>query len=357
MTNEQWSTMNEYRFGFNGMEKDDEAKGAGNSYDFGARIYDSRLGRFYSLDPLMNMQPFISPYSFAWNQPIWAIDANGELRIILTIVYTNSDGTQSTSTSVIYDKNVLEEENGQVYSTVHLRINKQIIMVSPNESASYAHARDILVSSSYIGGLDRRGQAYEANLIAGAAWDFVMSRPFAKLMEASVGENFNSGADINGFERASKVFGAALDVVAWGKGQTIEQFFGVETTISLAEKFGQKEVDKFLSVSGLNKNEWVALGWGLAKLFLKKELDPKDEQYVTKLLSEVLTGAKTLTDFYGTIYDKYKIKISDIEHGTKDEAIDAMIQKYGGKETIDDFSIIDSVNKWYLKKESNVQSK
>lgn len=32
-----------YRYGFNGMEKDDEVKGSGNSYDFGARIYDRVL--------------------------------------------------------------------------------------------------------------------------------------------------------------------------------------------------------------------------------------------------------------------------------------------------------------------------
>jgi RHS repeat-associated protein len=43
---------NGYRFTFNGMEKDDEVKGVGNSLDFGARIYDSRLGRWLSVDPL-----------------------------------------------------------------------------------------------------------------------------------------------------------------------------------------------------------------------------------------------------------------------------------------------------------------
>jgi hypothetical protein len=35
----------EYCFGFNGMEQDNEVQGQGNAYDFGARIYDSRLGR------------------------------------------------------------------------------------------------------------------------------------------------------------------------------------------------------------------------------------------------------------------------------------------------------------------------
>jgi hypothetical protein len=32
------ATGSGYRFGFNNMEKDDELKGPGNSYDFGARI-------------------------------------------------------------------------------------------------------------------------------------------------------------------------------------------------------------------------------------------------------------------------------------------------------------------------------
>ena len=39
-----------YRFGFNGMENDHEMKGTGNSLDFGARIYDPRIGKFLSID-------------------------------------------------------------------------------------------------------------------------------------------------------------------------------------------------------------------------------------------------------------------------------------------------------------------
>ena len=40
-----------YRHGFNGMEKDDEVKGVGNSYNTTFRQYDPRLGRWMSLDP------------------------------------------------------------------------------------------------------------------------------------------------------------------------------------------------------------------------------------------------------------------------------------------------------------------
>ncbi len=41
-----------YRFGFNGKENDNEVKGTGNQIDYGERIYDPRLGRFLSIDPL-----------------------------------------------------------------------------------------------------------------------------------------------------------------------------------------------------------------------------------------------------------------------------------------------------------------
>jgi RHS repeat-associated protein len=68
----------DYKHGFNGMEKDEELKGSGNSYDFGARIYDPRLGRFLNMDPLSGKYPNISPYVFAANSPILFIDNNGE---------------------------------------------------------------------------------------------------------------------------------------------------------------------------------------------------------------------------------------------------------------------------------------
>ena len=60
-----------YRYGFNGQEKDDEIKGStGSSYDFGDRMYDSRLGRWLSLDPLMKKYAALSPYNFTGDNPI-----------------------------------------------------------------------------------------------------------------------------------------------------------------------------------------------------------------------------------------------------------------------------------------------
>ncbi|RPD38059.1 RHS repeat domain-containing protein [Chitinophaga barathri] len=66
-----------YRYGFNGKENDNEIKGEGNQQDYGMRIYDPRIGRFLSVDPLTKSFPFYSPYQFAGNKPIWAVDLDG----------------------------------------------------------------------------------------------------------------------------------------------------------------------------------------------------------------------------------------------------------------------------------------
>ena len=51
MTGRKYLQVNsKYRYGFNGQEKDNDMKGEGNSLDFGARVYDPRLGRFLSID-------------------------------------------------------------------------------------------------------------------------------------------------------------------------------------------------------------------------------------------------------------------------------------------------------------------
>ena len=67
-----------YRYGFNGMEKDDEFTNSSSHYDFGNRIYDSRVAKFLSRDRLANKYPEQSPYVFAANMPIVAIDAQGD---------------------------------------------------------------------------------------------------------------------------------------------------------------------------------------------------------------------------------------------------------------------------------------
>jgi len=72
-----FSAGNQYRYGFNGKENDNEVKGEGIQQDYGMRIYDPRLGKFLSVDPLARDFPYYSPYHFAGNGPVKFIDLDG----------------------------------------------------------------------------------------------------------------------------------------------------------------------------------------------------------------------------------------------------------------------------------------
>jgi RHS repeat-associated protein len=71
-------TPTDVRYGFNGKEVDSEINGNGNAYDFGARMYDSRLGRWWSVDPEYTSFLNESPYSALRNNAISCIDKDGK---------------------------------------------------------------------------------------------------------------------------------------------------------------------------------------------------------------------------------------------------------------------------------------
>ncbi len=77
MPGRKYSAGSVYRYGFNGKENDNELKGEGNQQDYGMRIYDPRLGKFLSVDPLTKEYPELTPYQFASNRPIDGIDMDG----------------------------------------------------------------------------------------------------------------------------------------------------------------------------------------------------------------------------------------------------------------------------------------
>ena len=67
---------NEYRYGFNGQEQDDEIAGVGNHNTALFWEYDPRIGRRWELDPLM--VEWESPYATYRNNPLVFNDKNGD---------------------------------------------------------------------------------------------------------------------------------------------------------------------------------------------------------------------------------------------------------------------------------------
>ena len=52
-------------------------KGDDSQQDYGMRIYDPRVARFLSVDPIAREYPWYTPYQFAGNMPIAAVDLDG----------------------------------------------------------------------------------------------------------------------------------------------------------------------------------------------------------------------------------------------------------------------------------------
>ncbi|WP_430901929.1 RHS repeat domain-containing protein, partial [Paraflavitalea sp. sgz302555] len=77
MPNRSYTAGSQFRYGFNGKENDNDVKGTGNQQDYGMRIYDPRIGKFLSVDPLTKKFSHYSPYTFAANSPVDLIDLIG----------------------------------------------------------------------------------------------------------------------------------------------------------------------------------------------------------------------------------------------------------------------------------------
>jgi len=118
------------------MEKDDEVKGRGNSYDFGARMYDARVGRWLSVDAIINTKANLSSYQAFRNNPIIYIDPDGndeylrhkviDQRTGTTIVYVPKDSkisekvmTDGTGSKDVHSNNYYDFE-----TTITYRIDK-----------------------------------------------------------------------------------------------------------------------------------------------------------------------------------------------------------------------------------------
>ena len=94
-----------YRFAFNGKEIDDEGEWGQSTtaYDYGFRIYNPQVARFLSVDPLSPDYPWYTPYQFAGNKPIVAIDVDGLEELHFDVVIDNQTGTTTISYSHAQD--------------------------------------------------------------------------------------------------------------------------------------------------------------------------------------------------------------------------------------------------------------
>lgn len=162
MPGRQYQT-DQYRYGFNGQESDGEVKGDGNSYDFGARMLDVRIGKFLSIDALFQKYPSVSPYTFGNSNPILYKDIDGND----WIYYDNQGNEQGRTLSKWYHFHWLTGDKKIVLSNDELKQGGFFGYVTFTEGGKHASLVDIQTGDLYelrhpvIGGEPVNGSEYK----------------------------------------------------------------------------------------------------------------------------------------------------------------------------------------------------
>jgi RHS repeat-associated protein len=124
----------EYRYGFNGKEKDDEVKGtSGTSYDYGFRLYDPQLARYLSIDPLIKQYPWYSPFQISGNSPILNLEADGSEE--LNNNKTNDNKTKGENKISKVENNMIVPPSPLKYS--ELSVTQSTSLLNNKNSFSY----------------------------------------------------------------------------------------------------------------------------------------------------------------------------------------------------------------------------
>ena len=82
-----------YRYFFNGQESDAEVYGSGSLAGYEFRQYDTRLGRWWGVDPEIAETPSLSPFTAFRDNPILYVDPDGRKEFI-TVVFRYNTGSK-----------------------------------------------------------------------------------------------------------------------------------------------------------------------------------------------------------------------------------------------------------------------
>jgi RHS repeat-associated protein len=142
------------KYGYNGKENDNDVKGEGNQQDYGFRIYDPRLGKFLSVDPIAKNYPELTPYQFASNSPISGVDLDGkEFSLSITDPTVSENFMRTWESGDVYGARKI------VFDAIHNKVSKAVIN-NVNDNSTTISDGETLKPKGKINILEGAFQAY-----------------------------------------------------------------------------------------------------------------------------------------------------------------------------------------------------
>lgn len=150
------TTGPDVRYKFTGKERD-----LATSYDyFGARFYESHLGRWLQVDPLADKYPGWSPYNYCFNNPLIIIDPDGMDTTYHTaqIEYNHENGSETITEEFQDEQNDPSNPLGTITTTTENKgvitpdgnIRVTSIVTEKNTKDKWAHLKAVKIGGSEL---------------------------------------------------------------------------------------------------------------------------------------------------------------------------------------------------------------
>ena len=308
-----------YRYGFNGKEKDNDI--TAGDYDFGARIYDARSSRFLSVDKFTGKTAYYSPYIFAGNKPIAAIDYNGDVEIIITYHQTDRNGKIKVTTykSVI---ETVEDLRGITRDAYKIDVYEKEVLMSQkvgNATMSwYGWQTSSIIQDKNSGKTpeERNFPGYGGYIAKNLYGLVVSTNPVATFGDAiaynqdQVTREYKSDA-----QRYFQGAEAILNVVTLGRGalagQGVKKILGEYLVNQLTDMGAEKVLSLGNDYLGFEKSQ--VLGYHIIRFAIDAKKGKIDD--VFKLLQQASTVGQKVPDTIKELKSKFGVDLNPPKDG------------------------------------------